>query len=159
MPSDPAFQDRTAQDNAFQDDALEDRTEGPASPDAASEPPEFEPYPPSFALLDAPRLPLNPLAVAATVTGALGLFAPFAILGIVFGGIARGQIQRRGERGAGLAVTGIVLGCIGLVASAVLALYVVFWLGATVLLRLSDVESRQVLDAFGLVATAFSAAF
>lgn len=152
-PEAPAFEDPAFQAPAPEDRAPEDPGSHPASE------PEFEPYPPSFALLDAPRPRLNALAVAATVTGALGLFPPFAILGIVFGGIARAQIRRRGERGAGLAVAGIVLGCIGLVASAVLSLYVLLVLGATVLLRMSDVESRQALDAFGLVANAFSAAF
>ena len=55
----------------------------------------------------------NGLAVAALVMGLLGwlLFVP-AILAIVFGGVANGQIRnsRGAEAGRGLAIAGIVLG-------------------------------------------------
>jgi Domain of unknown function (DUF4190)/Domain of unknown function (DUF1707) len=54
----------------------------------------------------------NGLAVASLACGIVQFFVPLptAILAIVFGHIARGQIRRTGERGAGLATAGLVLG-------------------------------------------------
>ncbi|WP_167536369.1 DUF4190 domain-containing protein [Streptomyces ficellus] len=52
----------------------------------------------------APRV--NGLAIASLVTGIVCLLPP---LGLVLGGFALGQIKRRGERGVGLAVTGMAL--------------------------------------------------
>jgi hypothetical protein len=65
----------------------------------------------------APTDRTNPLAVASLVCGVGQFFlpAPTAILAIVFGHMARGQIRRTGERGAGLAKAGLVLGWTGLV--------------------------------------------
>jgi hypothetical protein len=60
----------------------------------------------------APAESTNRLAVASLVS-ALLVFAvplPTSILAIVFGHIARGQIRRTGEKGAGLALAGLVLG-------------------------------------------------
>ncbi len=67
------------------------------------------PAPASYA---APAEQTNRLAVASLVC-ALAVFLiplPTSILAIVFGHIARGQIRRTGERGAGLALAGLVLG-------------------------------------------------
>lgn len=53
--------------------------------------------------------PTNLLAILALV---LGLFT--GILGIIFGHIARAQIRRTGEGGAGLALAGLVIGYVWL---------------------------------------------
>jgi Domain of unknown function (DUF4190)/Domain of unknown function (DUF1707) len=60
----------------------------------------------------APAGNTNGLAVASLACGIVQFFIPLptAILAIVFGHIARGQIRRTGERGAGLATAGLVLG-------------------------------------------------
>jgi hypothetical protein len=64
----------------------------------------------------APADRTNPLAVAALVCGVGQFFLPMptTILAIVFGHVARGQIRRTGEKGAGLARAGLVLGWAGL---------------------------------------------
>jgi Domain of unknown function (DUF4190) len=68
-----------------------------------------------------PGLPsgrLNAMAIASLVCGCLQvlLFAlpVFALLALVFGLVALGQIRRRGDRGKGLAVAGATLGVCGL---------------------------------------------
>lgn len=48
----------------------------------------------------------NPLAVAAFVTGLLG----FALIPVVLGHMALGQVRRTGEGGGWMAVVGLVLG-------------------------------------------------
>jgi Domain of unknown function (DUF4190)/DUF1707 SHOCT-like domain len=60
----------------------------------------------------APADHTNGLAVASLACGIAQFFVPLpaAILAIVFGHVARGQIRRTGERGAGLAMAGLVLG-------------------------------------------------
>jgi amino acid transporter len=53
----------------------------------------------------------NGMAIASLVLGILGwLYLIPAILALVFGYVARGQIRERGEQGMGLAIAGIVLG-------------------------------------------------
>ncbi len=54
----------------------------------------------------------NGLAVASLACGVAQFLVPLptAILAIVFGHLARGQISRTGERGSGLALAGLVLG-------------------------------------------------
>ncbi len=65
--------------------------------------------------------PVNPgtnsLAVVALVLGIV-----FPLLAIPFGHIARGQIRRTGEQGAGLALAGLILGYLGLAGFVVFAL-------------------------------------
>ena len=60
----------------------------------------------------APAGHTNGLAVASLACGIAQFFVPLptAILAIVFGHVSRGQIRRAGERGAGLAMAGLVLG-------------------------------------------------
>jgi len=53
----------------------------------------------------------NPLAIVALVLGFV-----FPLLAIPAGQVARAQIVRTGERGDGLALAGLVLGYLGLVA-------------------------------------------
>ncbi|MFB7287938.1 DUF4190 domain-containing protein, partial [Actinacidiphila glaucinigra] len=79
------------------------------------QPPPYPPYPhqpaPPNALAPASRrAPLNGLAVAALVTGVLCMVP---VVGVVLGAIALVQIRRTGERGKGMAVTGLVLSSVG----------------------------------------------
>lgn len=55
----------------------------------------------------------NGLAIAAFVLGLCG----FGILPVVFGHVALGQIRRTGDRGATLAIVGLVLGYLALAAT------------------------------------------
>ena len=60
----------------------------------------------------APVAKINGLALASLACGFAQFFfgPPVAIPAIVFGHVARRQIKRTGEQGAGLALTGLVLG-------------------------------------------------
>lgn len=71
----------------------------------------------------------NGLAVASLVLGITWLYWLGSILALVFGYIAKGQIDRSGrqEGGRGLAVAGIVLGWVGI---AILILVIVIGIAA-----------------------------
>jgi Domain of unknown function (DUF4190) len=57
----------------------------------------------------------NGLAVASLVLGIIWIFWLGSILALVFGYVAKGQIDRSGGQGGrGLAIAGIVLGWIGI---------------------------------------------
>jgi hypothetical protein len=63
----------------------------------------------------------SPLAIVSMVCGLVALvLGPLAILAIVFGHIARGQISRTGEGGRGMATAGLILGYVVLVAGTAL---------------------------------------
>jgi Domain of unknown function (DUF1707)/Domain of unknown function (DUF4190) len=62
--------------------------------------------PPGYHLAPPPR-PMNKLAVASLV---LALMPVIPLLAVLTGLIAHGQIQERGERGAGVATAGILIG-------------------------------------------------
>jgi hypothetical protein len=55
----------------------------------------------------------NGLAIASMVLGILWLYWIGSVLALVFGYIAKKQIQERGDSGGGMATAGIVLGWIG----------------------------------------------
>ena len=58
----------------------------------------------------------NPLGMASIVCAMAALvLGPLAILAIVFGHIARGQVHRTGEGGRGMATAGLILGYLVLV--------------------------------------------
>ncbi len=57
--------------------------------------------------LPPPSRPMNKLAVASLV---IALMPAMPLLAVLTGLIAHGQIQERGERGAGLATAGILIG-------------------------------------------------
>ena len=64
----------------------------------------------------------NPLAIGSMVCGLAALvLGPLAILAIVFGHIARGQVRRTGEGGRGMATAGLILGYLVLAAGIALA--------------------------------------
>ncbi len=73
--------------------------------------------------------PVNGFAVASLVLGTLWIFWIGSILALVYGYIARRQINRSGGRGAGLATAGIVLGWVGV---GILATLLIFGLLAGV---------------------------
>jgi len=65
---------------------------------------------------------ISPLAIASMVCGMVALvLGPLAILAIVFGHIARGQVRRTGEGGRGMATAGLILGYMVLVVGTALA--------------------------------------
>ncbi len=69
----------------------------------------------------------NGFAIASLVCGIAGCFLLFpSVLGVVFGHLAKSQLKRRPENGAGLATAGLITGYIGL---AFLALVVVAGIG------------------------------
>ena len=57
---------------------------------------------------------LNPLALASLVLGMVWIYWLGSILAIVLGCIALRQIRRDRRTGAGLAIAGVVLGCVGM---------------------------------------------
>src|SRR5580693_3259673 len=64
----------------------------------------------------------SPLAIVSMVCGMVALvLGPLAILAIVFGHIARGQVRRTGEGGRGMATAGLILGYMVLVVGTALA--------------------------------------
>lgn len=72
-----------------------------------------QPYPPvpppGHPGMPRPTPRTNGLAITSLVTGILCLVPP---LGLILGGVALGQIRRRGEQGKGLAVAGMVLSAV-----------------------------------------------
>ena len=81
--------------------------------------PAAYPPPPPYQPPVAPYAPqsTNGLAIAALVCGIAGLTVAYfigALLGVIFGHIAKKQIAERGEGGSGLATAGLVTGYIGL---------------------------------------------
>ncbi len=69
------------------------------------------PYPSASYL--GPARPMNGLAIASLVLGAVWLFWIGRVLALVFGYVSRSQIRRSGDGGDGLAIAGIVLGWVG----------------------------------------------
>jgi hypothetical protein len=57
---------------------------------------------------------LNPLALASLVLGMVWVYWLGSVLAIVLGCIALRQIRRDRRTGAGLAIAGVVLGCVGM---------------------------------------------
>ena len=58
----------------------------------------------------------NSLAVASLLLGLLSLFVPFAILAVILGHVARSQIRKSAgrQKGAGMALAGLILGYLAL---------------------------------------------
>lgn len=101
----------------------------PAGPPAPPGPPgQWYGPPPGYPGYGPPR-PTNGMAVASMVLGILWIYWIGSVLALVFGYIARNQIQQRGEGGAGMAMAGIVLGWVGI---GILGLIVVVGLVASV---------------------------
>lgn len=67
------------------------------------------------------RVGTNGLAIVSLILGLLGV----SLLAVIFGHLARGQIERTGEAGDGLAMAGLILGYLGLAVVAIIFLFVV----------------------------------
>jgi len=79
-----------------------------------------------------PTARTNSMAIASLVAGILTwVICPFfgAILAIVFGFVARGQIKATGEGGGGMALAGIILGFAHLIVSVIAIVIWVVLLG------------------------------
>jgi hypothetical protein len=69
------------------------------------------PYQPGYYQPVAPMAPTNGLAIGSLVCGLAAIpFGFAAIPAVIVGHIARGQIKQTGERGDGMALTGLILG-------------------------------------------------
>ncbi len=93
------------------------------------QPPGYPPYPPAYLI---PNPPNNGLAIASMVLGIAGLVMIFIIgpiLALVFGYIARGQIdQSEGRQGGrGFAIAGIVMGWIGIFWGILIIGFYIWW--------------------------------
>jgi hypothetical protein len=60
----------------------------------------------------------NVFAIVALITGILGM----AVVPVVFGHISLSQIKKTGEQGRGMAIAGLVLGYLGILAYVVIIL-------------------------------------
>ncbi|WP_100444157.1 DUF4190 domain-containing protein [Glycomyces xiaoerkulensis] len=109
-----------------------------STPEPPPQPPQQPPgapppYPPPYAYpYPPPSPPTNGMSIAALVVGIVGACNPIGVLALIFGYIAKRQIEERGEQGRGFAVAGIVLGWIGLASIVFWILYMVFVLSVWV---------------------------
>jgi hypothetical protein len=92
--------------------------------DGASVPPGYVPpvsYPSAFSATGtgAREARTNGMAIAALVLALVGA----SLLGLIFAYIARGQIRRTNEQGSGMALAALVIGWIGVVASAIVLIW------------------------------------
>ena len=83
----------------------------PYAQPSSNPPPQPTGYPPGPEFPPPPAASTNGFAVAALIFGILG-----RLLGFVFGIIALVQIRRTGQKGTGLAVAGLVLSALWLLA-------------------------------------------
>jgi uncharacterized protein DUF4190/uncharacterized protein DUF1707 len=79
--------------------------------------------PPGYAPMPYPARPTNQLAIAALVCGCAQLFfwVFTGIPAVILGHIARRQIRETGENGDGMALTGLILGYVGIGLSVIFA--------------------------------------
>lgn len=107
---------------------------GAELPAAPSPPPVPAPYYGQPAYSYGPRT--NSLAVASLVSGILAwVVCPLlaAVLAVIFGHIARGQIRHSGEAGGGLAIAGLVLGYVNLAGVLVVGVFYVLLVGGVII--------------------------
>ncbi|MCF2530158.1 DUF4190 domain-containing protein [Yinghuangia soli] len=69
-----------------------------------------------------PQPGTNGMAIASLVLSIVCLSGVGSVLGVIFGHIALGQIERTGQQGRGMAIAGLVIGYVGL---AVVALVII----------------------------------
>ena len=62
----------------------------------------------------APPRGTNGLAIASLVTSLVWVCGLSSIAAVILGHVARGQIKRTGEQGAGLALAGLIIGYLGI---------------------------------------------
>ena len=95
-------------------------------------PPPGTAYPPTVYAY-GPRT--NSLAIASLVTGILSwVLCPLlaAVLAVIFGHVARGQVKQSGEGGGGMAVAGLILGYANLGLSAAFVVFYILFAGVAV---------------------------
>ncbi len=112
----------------------------PPPPPSGQTPPPYQPPPgavppgyQSYGLAPvAPAQGTNGLAVASLVLSLVNVIPCFwlfpipAVLAVIFGFVSRGQMQKEGsDKGAGLAIAGLVIGILFLIISVVLWVYIV----------------------------------
>jgi hypothetical protein len=68
--------------------------------------------------------PWNGMAIASLVTSVIGL----SLIGVILGHISLSQIKRTGEQGNVLAIIGVILGYLGIVAWIIFAIFGIFLL-------------------------------
>ena len=85
----------------------------PPPPGQYAPPPGQYPLPPGYVVAPAPRT--NGFSIASLVLGIVWIYWVGSILALVFGYIAKSQIDNSGDtqEGRGLAIAGIVLGWVG----------------------------------------------
>ncbi len=82
-------------------------------PTAPPPPPQWDqPMPPPYLAGQVPGM--SAFAVASFVLSLVWLYGVGAILAIIFGHISLNHIRKRGERGRGLAIAGLIIGYVGL---------------------------------------------
>jgi hypothetical protein len=88
----------------------------PGAPPPSAPPASFGGWPPPDAAWATPGVQqaTNGFALASLVLGILWVYWVGSILAVIFGYVALNQIRTRNEKGRGLAVAGLVFGCIGL---------------------------------------------
>lgn len=79
---------------------------------------------PATARMDSART--NPFAVTSLVLGIVG----GSVLAVIFGHVARAQIKRTLERGAGMALAGLILGYSGIAALAIYIIWILVMLSS-----------------------------
>ena len=98
-------------------------------PSAPLPPPAYPPagYPPPYAYPYRPPQQTNGFAVASLVLGIIWIYWVGSILALIFGYIAKRQIDASEGRqtGRGLAIAGIVLGWVGVGVLAIIAVVIV----------------------------------
>lgn len=113
----------------------------PAAPSGGSSGPQWEAPPPAYGGPQGQQAPggqqpggvaaaqrtTNGKAIASLVLSIVWLAGLGSVLAIILGFMARGEIKQRGQKGNGLAVSGIVIGVLGLLGAAV------FWAGVVFL--------------------------
>jgi hypothetical protein len=129
-PAPPSGPPETPAQDAPYSPYTSDAPNAPAASSDADLPPLQGPAAPPYPYWVPPKPGTNGFAVAALVVGIVGLCLCFGFLGIIFGHIARRQIEETGQAGAGLATAGIVLGWIA-VALVVLRVIVIGSAGPT----------------------------
>lgn len=77
---------------------------------------------PGYQQPPTPNVGTNALAIAALVSGIIWICGLGSLLAVVLGIIALAQIKRSRQQGRGLAIAGIVLGALGLLATIAVAL-------------------------------------
>jgi Domain of unknown function (DUF4190) len=99
----------------------DDQSQGPIPPPSPPPPPQPPPTPPAAGgsgYYSPPTSTTNGLAIASLVSSIAGwvICGIGFILGIVFGSIAKNQIDQSGgtQQGRGLAVAGIIIGWVGI---------------------------------------------